>query len=359
MLIKGTEKLQKRTLNLASINQQITISSSLPIRDDDYWNSDIQMAMKMGLIEVDGEPGQQTSNDGIEEERVDRIIKCKNIYSRSITMNEIDMEIKPGQTFVLKESQLNYPDIRAAIGKGLIAVMEANVDADYSESSFSILDITEDLPEESEQEDENMNISDSQQKLVESVQEHQSLETNEEIVSPMNIIDTENPNPISVNKTPEGMPTKGVIWNPTGRKVIQQMTGAVVSTGDTAHAVTKTSSSQGNIKEALHSHPVENNTEVEAQSVQTITPEMIDSEDPIQVDPNIGDPRQNTIVVNPDDVKVTNTLESTEHSPQSDTPVSEVSFVDKEAEENRIKQHPVLSKKSQSNDDGEELDFLE
>lgn len=356
MLIKGTEKLQKRTLNLASINQQVTVASNLPIKDDDYWNPDVQMAIKMGLIKVEGEVSEQIL--GVEEERIDRMIKCKNIYSRSITMNEIDMEIKSGQTFTLKESQLNHPDFRAAIGKGLIKVMEADVDPDYSEASFSMSDIDDDTSTENEQEDD-LDMSDSQQKLVESVQENQSLETNEEIVSPMNVIDTEIPDPINVNKTIEGKPTKGVIWNPTGRKVIQQMTGAVVSTGDSTHVVTKKASSQGNIKEALHSHPVENNTEVEAQSVQAITPEMIDSEDPIQVDPNIGDPRRNTIVVNPDDVKVTNTLESAEHSSQSDKSVSEISFVDKEAEQSRVEKHPVLSKKNQSDDVGEELDFLE
>lgn len=357
MFIKGTEKLQKRTLDLSSINQQITISSSLPIRDDDYWNSDIQMAIKMGLVEAVGENSEQAAEDGTEEERVDRIVKCKNVYSRSITMNEIDMEIKPGQTFTLKESQLDQSDLRAAIGKGLIEVIEASSGSDYSESVFSMSGIADDLPEESEQEDD-IDMSGSQQKLVDSVQGHQSFETNEEIMSPTNVIDTEKPDPINVNKTDEGMPTKGVVWNPTGRKVIQQMTGAVVSTGDSAHVMTKTSSSQGNIKEALHSHPVENNTEVEAQSVQTITPEMIDSEEPIQVDPNMGDPRQNTVVVNPDESKVTNTLDSTEHSPQSGKSVSEISFVDKEETESRIEKHPILSKKNQQENE-EEMDFLE
>ena len=89
MQIKGTQKLGKKTLDLYSIKLQIQSSKTLPINDSDFYNSDVQIAHKMGLIEVVGDV--PAINTGLLAEKIEdteeRMIKCKNIHARSIASN--------------------------------------------------------------------------------------------------------------------------------------------------------------------------------------------------------------------------------------------------------------------------------
>ena len=91
MIIQGTSKLQKRTLNLNSVSIQLVSGQSLPIDDNDFWNQDVQIAVKAGWVEVIEGPS------GNSEDR-ENVVKCMNSYHKPIFIPQIKQEVSPDRS---------------------------------------------------------------------------------------------------------------------------------------------------------------------------------------------------------------------------------------------------------------------
>ncbi len=113
--IQGTERI-KGVLDLGSIHQQLVKGQVLHLKDDDFWQTDVQTALKMGWVVSKGTP----SPANISPYTGNRMIKCVNTHHRSISMRQNEREIRPGQTFVLPEQDMDTPAVRAAVARGMI-----------------------------------------------------------------------------------------------------------------------------------------------------------------------------------------------------------------------------------------------
>jgi len=194
MFIKNTGV--KNLISLASIGEELKKGQSIPIKDDAYWNSDIQIALKMGWITADSVPVKKLGDD--EEEIIieDRMIECENTHHRPIAINEKDSdgkpllvgytkEVRPGQRFTLRESELDTHAIKNAISRGMIKILSSASHKHNSEETT--LNVTGSMK----------SIFDTQDDVVD-----MGLDTNEEMSTPESIID---PEPIKDER--------GIVWN--------------------------------------------------------------------------------------------------------------------------------------------------
>ncbi len=195
MFIKSTGV--KNLLVLNSIKQELRKGQELPIRDDEYWNNDVQVALKMGWITASGVPVKKM--DSGEEVPVieEQVIECENTHHRSIALNQHEMGIRPGQRFNLKESDLDTPAIKNAISREMIKVISS-----VSHKSFANETTVDISPSkklfENEDDDRFGDVVDV------------GLETNEELSTPTIVEDT-----------------KGVKWNAKEEVVSVSMTNVI------------------------------------------------------------------------------------------------------------------------------------
>ena len=119
MLIRGTKKI-RGILDLYSIKQQLKPGQSLIIPESDYWQSDVQMAVRMGLVQSDL---PKEKKDPAKKPDKDKMIKFKNVHHRSIGFEGHKEEIASGQEFFLSEVEIETNPIRNAIAKGMIKVI--------------------------------------------------------------------------------------------------------------------------------------------------------------------------------------------------------------------------------------------
>lgn len=137
MFIRGTAKLNKKTLNLSSIKAEVTSGKVVSIGDADFNHNEIQTALSLGLIE---------RTDQVETvfEKLDsnsqKLIRCRNVHKGSLALNQHNMEIKSGQTFSLKECDLRHADIRMAVSKGMIEILGADNAEQVEEGSGDLKD---------------------------------------------------------------------------------------------------------------------------------------------------------------------------------------------------------------------------
>lgn len=132
MVINGTSKI-KGVIDLPSIKQQLKKGQLLHIRNNDYWNNDVQMAIKMGFVTSTDIP-----NDDNDVDSDDTPVRCKNNFHRSIGLNQNKSEIKPGQEFVLTRKELEEKSIRAALSKGIITIISDPNDNTTKETTVNI-----------------------------------------------------------------------------------------------------------------------------------------------------------------------------------------------------------------------------
>jgi len=218
IVIEGTDKI-RGMLDLSSVNLQMKRGDKYPITEQQFTDNKVQVAIRMGLIKKVGEEENSTFAGQI---------TLKNIYDRSIHLNALEAEIRPGQTFTLTEDQMNSADIRGALAKGMIDVISSARTASISEGNVNIGKLFEDAEDK---------------KVISKVTEEESeektidyLETNEEASEPKEIKDSstmfheppsitsENPKPVNTKDIPDPK-RKSVIWNPNADPVPHTRTG--------------------------------------------------------------------------------------------------------------------------------------
>ena len=234
MKIIGTEKI-KGVLDLSSIKMQLKKGQSLNVRDDDFWQSDVQTALSLGFLRSEGSVQNDCKEDG------NKVVKCKNTHCRSISMKENDAEIKPGQVFTLKQKEIESPAVKSAVSRGLIKILSmASEEVDEGSVSVTkLLSGEEDIEIDGFEEDD-VSISDLLTKKP-------AIDTNEEIPAATVIIKEANIKPVK--------DTKEVVWN-------------------------------------------QHQEDMEVRSIESTT-KVITSEDPDPVDANEGDPKGKSVVVDP------------------------------------------------------------
>ncbi len=376
MFIKGTDKI-KGVLELPTIGIQLSKGSMLPINDSDFWKHDVQTALRMGFIVSAGNPQNPIVDAAFKK---DRIVKCKNTHIRSITLESHSSDIKAGEYFYLKESSLNLGDIRAAVGKGIISVIEivGEKDDQYKEQTLNLKAMLEGEIAPTPQSTEpgaaavtpSESLTPAQKALLNADKKTQKyLETNEEISGKPQVTD-------KPKSRPANEPGQAVVWNPPGNPVINQPDGAVVALGDSTVSTIKTrkNSLSNAIRTNADASPnatrteIVNGEEVVSPAVEKITKRgsiavnVIDDPNPPPVDPNEGDPRNKAIVVNPHGAQVTNTMkDATVWQHQNDPLIKsmekeEIEFVDAKEAEARRMAHPKL--KDQPPPQNEEIEFV-
>ncbi len=324
MHIIGTQNLKKKTLDLYSVKLQITAGQVLPVNDNDFFNPDIQIAYKMKLIEVEGEI--PTAIRGIimdeKEDRSDvyRIIKCKNIHQRPISIICLERSVAPGEEFSIPEKDLNTADMRAAVGKKMIQVIEASGQStDYEEANVKLDQL---LKNKTAKPNKSEDISEAQQSLVKAMQKKKErLETNEEIKHAVEAEDK-------------------ITWNRLSKKPIE-----------TKKSPKPKSSLQDAVRTSTDSQSIKVQKETpKIKTIETPPLNVIDDSNPPPISAkDIDDPRKGMVVVNQKGKPVIKESMTAEQ-------INEIIFSDKEEEKERIKKHPILSKKAAKQN--EEVDFV-
>ncbi len=225
VIIEGTDKLKKRLVDLSSINLQIKKGAKYPITDADFYNSDVQIALSMGLIKKSSE--KPNSPEKADEGRK---VLCKSMHERDMSLPHLGKVLRPNEEFDLDESQLKDPHIQKAINRGMIRVIETVTPGSYTEGFLKLSSEFKksEISKQKSKEDEAAEFA----KMLETP----DLETNEEIkassvieeeevvktVSPTKVIDTENPPPVKMSDIPDAK-GESVVFNPTGKHIMNTM----------------------------------------------------------------------------------------------------------------------------------------
>ncbi|KKL61095.1 hypothetical protein LCGC14_2198740 [marine sediment metagenome] len=300
MIIKGTNSI-KGVIDLSSIPLQMTKGQSVTIKDSDFYNSDVQTALKMGWLVAEGKPS--VIEEIIDEEKE---VLCLNAHHRPLGLSQFDTDISPGQSFRLKASDLNLPDIKMAVEKGMITIVPDSVPTDYTEATVSVGQALS-VP------DDGINLEDA-------------LDTNEELIVPTKLLQP---------KTAIKDKKKPVVWNKSAEVKAVQSPTQVINT--------------------FHPKPVNPNVGDPKRSSIVMSP--------------TGRP-QKTAMRRGIQEAITEDLEfideSSEKERRSKHPILgkkplpqnvEVDLiVEDEAAEQRRKSHPILGKKDR--DEGEKTDFI-
>ena len=236
MIVRGTSKIRgvlSLQLNKTSI-LEVTPNAVKHLSQDDFNKHEIQQAVALGYLKVEQQKGAAletptvSGNIEISEEKK---IKCKNMHSRPLAMKNFPLPIAPGKEFTITEQELHSPDIKSAVQKGYIKVLEAKipipVTVKKNDKNEATINVSKTLLQEQ--------IKDSEraQNTRYLMNDHQSLETNEELSTPTSVVDRgvkgvnmktpviDNPDPDPVQATDVKRNT--VVWNPTRRKTTNTM----------------------------------------------------------------------------------------------------------------------------------------
>lgn len=337
MIIKGTQKI-KGVVDIASIKLQLKKDSVYAISDNDYWNSDVQSALRMGFIEASTD--KTTSGET-------RHYECVNVYHRELTLPFMTLPVKPNGKFSLNQKEINDPSVRAAQARGMIKVVEVVDGSDRTEGTMKLGNVFKST------ENINPNVVEAQPPVV--------LETNEDLPRMTEVVADDRPrqvDPLTLKRN------NMVSWNPTGESPITTVKGAVVSLGQNIHV--KSGTKAGSLMDALRttdeviaSTPTTelvNGEERQLEISSTGQPGKIptnvsDNPNPLPVNPLLSDQKKNTVVVNPNCEKIGDTPKSSivwdgRHPTASSASKTDSIFIDEEVELERIKKHPKLQNKA-------------
>lgn len=148
MQITGTSKISN-LLEIPSIKQQIKRNQSISIKDDCFWNHDIQIAVKMGYLKTDS-----SESESINPESLTRKTEFKNISNRPVTISgvlvnhgkiftespsisseyskkknkniTVSITVLPNSSVFIEESDLNNEDLILATKAGILQQVESN-----------------------------------------------------------------------------------------------------------------------------------------------------------------------------------------------------------------------------------------
>ncbi len=192
--IVGTNKI-KGALDLTGINLQLKTGDNFRISEEQFYDHTVQTAINMGFISYEqcgiSDPDGQVS-----------MIKCKNIYDRPLRINALNGEVRPGETFSLTDDQINGPDIRGALAKGMMEIVSSAKSTEIDESDVRVGNIFKASLKAPEAEPE--------LRYIETESDH--LETNEEVTDP-GVIESDDPRPVEKEDIPDPQ-VNAVVWNP-------------------------------------------------------------------------------------------------------------------------------------------------
>lgn len=277
VVIKGTDRI-KGVLDLNDVGLQLKTGDTFSLAEDQFYKHGVQIALKMGLITY--------SHNNVPDPNAETIVQLRNIFDKSITINAIDSDVRPGQTFGLSEDLVNNADIQGALAKGILEIVSTiRSEEPDTETSIEVGGIfKEETPgpiPQMQQEisiPRGLDISDDLGSVPDNV-----LETNEELSVP-NVIEVENPDPIRKSDVPDPK-GKTIVWNP-------------------------------------NRDPIPH-TQSQMDAIGARTGEIGNDSPLVETDINVSD---------------------------------EISFVDKEADAERLESHPILKDQPKKVDDG--LDFV-
>ncbi len=193
--IIGTDKI-KGVVDLTGINMQLKTGDNFRISEEQFYDHTVQLAVSMGLISY--EKARVADPDGEIS-----MIKCKNIYDRPLRINALNGEVRPGETFSLTDDQINGPDIRGALAKGMIEIVSSARSIETDEADVRVGNIfKEDTKSDPEEKPE--------LRYIETESDH--LETNEEVADP-SVIESDDPPPVEKWDIPDPK-INAVVWNP-------------------------------------------------------------------------------------------------------------------------------------------------
>lgn len=285
-VIIGTNKI-KSVLDIDSVGIQVTSGQKVILSDEKFLDHNVQVAIHMGWLESEEKPSSEVSGNKL---------RIRNVLDRPISIPGLIRELKANQPAIIDEAQARSSAIQAAIAKGILRIEGPIEEADASEGSVKIGDIfdTAEADEFFTGEDATILTSDSVKK-----EEEKELETNDELLGTVKVIDSPNPDPVKVNKDPHKQAT---IWNPSGNTVMNPMSNAIIAKGK-------------EIKQII----VEHKEKLDFTAMQKVAD---------------GDVKDDT--------------------PTDD---DKLGFVDKELEQERINAHPKLKNKEKAGQT-EEMDFV-
>lgn len=209
-IIKGTDKIKSvliLDLGNGNIKLQVVKGQIYHINNDNFLDYHVQTAIRMGFLTYEESSVHESS--GIK-------IRLRNSHNKPLTISGYIESLKPGQPIVLDEDEIRSSSIQSAISKGLLSIEGPLADESLTESSVSIGDTFID--------DESFETA-----ATDDV-DHNHLETNDEILTGPNVIDTEFPEPIS-SKQMQDPRKKAVIWNPANNPIMKEMQGTTVVKG--------------------------------------------------------------------------------------------------------------------------------
>lgn len=204
IVIKGTDKI-KGILDLGDIGLQLKTGDTYSLTEEKFYKHGVQIALKMELITY--------SHNSVPDPDSETIVQLRNIFDRSIAINAIESEVRPGQTFGLSEDIVNTPDIQGALAKGMLEVVSSGRSFDSDEETEVKVGglFEEEKPGPIPPMHKTISIPRGLD-IPEIPDIPDALETNEEL-SVHNIVDEENPPPIRKSDIPDPK-GKTVVWNP-------------------------------------------------------------------------------------------------------------------------------------------------
>ena len=209
ILIEGTKKI-KGVLDLSSVNLQLKNGDKFSISEDQFNNTIVQTAISTGFIKW-----ERTSTEDLD---INKTVMLRNIYDRIIRINLLDSEIRPKQSFILTNEQVNSSEIRGALAKGLIEIVSSAVVKETGrETDVFIGDIFKDKPTEKETatpKSETKKASVLEKKVVKSDETTIILDTNEEVTNPKVIEPPPKKSSFPPKKKETDPKKKTVVWNP-------------------------------------------------------------------------------------------------------------------------------------------------
>ncbi len=201
LVIKGTKKI-KGILDLNDVGLQLKDGDEYSLSEEQFYKHGVQVALKMGLVSY--------HKNSIPDPDAETIVEMRNIFDKVITINAIDSDVRPGQTFGISEELLNNADIQGALAKGILEIVSSGRDYElYSETEVKVGELFEEAPQTPARAQQ-QEISIPRGLDIEEAPAF--LETNEEVGAP-NIIDEPEPDPIQKADIPDPK-GKTVVWNP-------------------------------------------------------------------------------------------------------------------------------------------------
>ena len=211
ILIEGTKKI-KGVLDLSSVNLQLKNGDKFSISEDQFNNTIVQTAISTGFIKW-----ERTSTEDLD---VNKTVMLRNIYDRIIRINLLDSEIRPKQSFILTNEQVNSSEIRGALAKGLIEIVSSAVVKETGrETDVFIGDIFKDKPTTEKEtaattKSETKKASVLEKKVAKPDETTIILDTNEEVTNPKVIEPPPKKHSFPPKKKETDPKKKTVVWNP-------------------------------------------------------------------------------------------------------------------------------------------------